>query len=80
MDTRFSTALHILVYIEKTDNLVTSELLADSVGTNSSHIRKIISLLKNANILEVQQGKKGVSLKVSSSQGEDRHYHDIKAN
>ena len=66
MDTKFSIALHILVYIEETDNIVTSELLAKSVGTNASHIRKIITLLKDANIIESRQGKKGMSLKVKS--------------
>ena len=66
MDTKFSIALHILVYIEETENVVTSELLAKSVGTNASHIRKIITLLKDANIIESQQGKKGMSLKVKS--------------
>jgi len=66
MDTKFSIALHILVYIEETENVVTSELLAKSVGTNASHIRKIITLLKDADIIESQQGKKGMSLKVKS--------------
>lgn len=64
MDTKFSIALHILAYIEETDNTVTSELLAKSVGTNASHIRKILALLKDANIIESQQGKKGIGLKV----------------
>ena len=66
MDTKFSIALHILVYIEETENVVTSELLAKSVGTNASHIRKIITLLKDADIIESQQGKKGMSLKIKS--------------
>lgn len=64
MDTKFSIALHILAYIEETDNTVTSELLAKSVGTNASHIRKILALLKDANIIESQQGKKGIGLKI----------------
>lgn len=64
MDTRFSIALHVLAYIEETNNTVTSELLAKSVGTNASHIRKILALLKDANIIESQQGKKGIGLKV----------------
>ena len=63
MDTKFSIALHILAYIEETDNTVTSELLAKSVGTNASHIRKILVLLKDADIIESQQGKKGIALK-----------------
>ena len=64
MDTKFSIALHILVYIKETENIVTSDLLAKSVGTNASYIRKIITLLKGADIIESQQGKKGISLKI----------------
>ena len=67
MDTKFSIALHILVYIEETTNIVTSELLAKSVGTNSSHIRKIISLLKDADIITSQQGKKGIILNIKAT-------------
>ena len=67
MDTKFSIALHILVYIEETTNIVTSELLAKSVGTNSSHIRKIISLLKDADIVKSQQGKKGIILNIKAT-------------
>ena len=67
MDTKFSIALHILVYIEETTNIVTSELLAKSVGTNSSHIRKIISLLKDADIIKSQQGKKWIILNIKAT-------------
>lgn len=68
MDTKFSIALHILAYIEETDNTVTSEFLAKSVGTNASHIRKIFALLKDANIIESQQGKKGIALKIKANE------------
>ena len=68
MDTKFSIALHILTYIAETNNTVTSELLAKSVGTNASHIRKILALLKDANIIESQQGKKGIGLKVKANE------------
>lgn len=68
MDTKFSIALHILAYIEETDSTVTSELLAKSVGTNASHIRKILLLLKDADIIESQQGKKGIVLKVKADE------------
>lgn len=68
MDTKFSIALHVLAYIEETDNTVTSELLAKSVGTNASHIRKILALLKDADIIESQQGKKGIVLKIKANE------------
>ena len=64
MDTKYAIALHILAYIAESEDEVTSEMLAISVGTNASHIRKIITLLKDANILESQQGKIGIKLKV----------------
>ena len=68
MDTKFSIALHVLAYIEETNNTVTSELLAKSVGTNASHIRKILVLLKDADIIESQQGKKGIVLKIKANE------------
>lgn len=64
MDTKFSITLHILVYIAETKDVVTSGLLAKSVGTNASHIRKILAMLKDADIIESQQGKTGISLKL----------------
>ena len=62
MDTKFSAALHILIYISETDKVVYSELLAQSVNTNSSHIRKIIALLKKGELIDSQQGKTGITL------------------
>ena len=48
MDTKFSVALHILAFISETDEEANSTTLANSVNTNSSHIRKITALLKKA--------------------------------
>ena len=62
MDTKFSVALHILIYISETDKVVSSELLAKSVNTNSSHIRKILVVLKKGGLIESQQGKTGITL------------------
>ena len=59
MDTKFSVALHILVMIAESERTLSSKDLAISVGTNASYIRKIISLLKNANLIETHQGKPG---------------------
>ncbi|WP_421084721.1 Rrf2 family transcriptional regulator [Rothia nasimurium] len=52
MDTKFSVAIHTLVMLSETEDKLTSEKIAVSVGTNASYIRKIISLLKNADLLE----------------------------
>lgn len=62
MDTKFSVALHIMIYISETKNIPSSELLAKSVNTNSSHIRKIISSLKQSQLIKSSQGKSGFNL------------------
>ena len=62
MDTKFSVALHILIYISETDKVVSSELLAKSINTNSSHIRKILAVLKKGGLIDSQQGKTGITL------------------
>lgn len=66
MDTKFSVAVHILIMISESNESINSEHMADSVGTNASYIRKIISLLKKAGIIESRKGIAGYSLCVSS--------------
>ena len=63
MDTRFSSAIHMLVLIAVSGAPVTSEDIAISVGTNPSYIRKIIGLLKRKDIVESHQGVSGIRLK-----------------
>ena len=46
MDTRFSSAIHILIMIAGSEQPLTSEAIANSVGTNPSYIRKVTGLLK----------------------------------
>ncbi|MBD3948317.1 Rrf2 family transcriptional regulator [Tuanshanicoccus lijuaniae] len=62
MDTKFSVALHILAMISESKEVLSSQALADSVGTNASYIRKVIALLKNAGIISSQQGRTGYQL------------------
>ena len=65
MDTKFSVALHILAMISESKNTLSSQALATSVGTNASYIRKVIALLKNAGLIQSQQGKTGYQLSKS---------------
>ncbi len=46
MDTKFSVALHILTMISESKEVLSSQALAESVGTDASYIRKVIALLK----------------------------------
>ena len=65
MDTKFSVALHILTMISESKDTLSSQALAESVGTNASYIRKVIALLKNAGLITSQQGKTGYQLSKS---------------
>ncbi len=62
MDTRFSTAIHTLIMIAGAEKPLSSELIAQSVGTNASYIRKITGLLKKRGIIDSRQGVGGFSL------------------
>ncbi len=64
MDTRFSSAIHILIMIAGAETPMTSEQIAESVGTNASYIRKITGLLKKQGIIDSRQGISGFSLLV----------------
>lgn len=68
MDTKFSVALHVLILISESQNPINSDQMAESVGTNSSYIRKILSLLKKSEIVEGHKGISGYSLIVPSEQ------------
>ena len=66
MDNKFSSAIHILILIAEADKPLTSEDIAQSVGTNASYIRKIIGLLKKRDIIESHRGVSGFLLKPKS--------------
>ena len=66
MDIKFSSAIHTLILIAESDKPLTSEDIAESVGTNASYIRKIIGLLKKKDIIESHRGVSGFILKPKS--------------
>lgn len=68
MDTKFSVAVHILILISESSNPLTSDQMAGSVGTNASYIRKILALLKKAEIVDGHRGISGYSLTVAPEQ------------
>ena len=92
MDTRFSSAIHILIMIAGSEQPLTSELIANSVGTNPSYIRKVTGLLKKRGILESRQGIHGFSLLIppeelslylvyqAISESEEVHFFDLHQN
>lgn len=60
LDTSFSTAIHVCVYLEKAGKrLVNSNELAESIGTNPVVVRRIVSRLKEFGIIKVKVGLGG---------------------
>ena len=64
-DTRFSAAIHTLIMIAGSETPLTSEQIANSVGTNPSYIRKLTALLKKGGIIEGRPGVGGFLLRVT---------------
>ena len=65
MDTKFSVAVHILILISESPSPINSDQMAESVGTNASYIRKILALLKKADIVDGHRGVSGYGMTVS---------------
>lgn len=62
-DTRLSVAIHILTVLSFAGTETrSSELLARSVNTNPVVVRRLLSLLKKAGLIEVQRGSGGSTL------------------
>ncbi len=60
LDTSFSTAIHVCVYLEKAGKrLVNSNELAASIGTNPVVVRRIVARLKEFGIIKVKVGLGG---------------------
>ena len=61
---RFTIAVHVLAAIEyfgETEK-VTSNFLAGSIGANPVIVRNVMGGLKEAGMIEISQGKSGISL------------------
>lgn len=68
METKFSVAVHVLILISESSAPLNSDQMAGSVGTNASYIRKILALLKKADIVDGHRGVSGYSLKAAPEQ------------
>ena len=64
ISSRFTIALHIFACVDtfKDDYKVTSDFLATSINTNPVIIRKILTRLKNAGLINVARGTGGIEL------------------
>ena len=64
ISSRFTIALHIFTCVDvfKDEYKVTSDFLAGSINTNPVIIRKILTQLKNAGLIEVARGTGGITV------------------
>ena len=61
ISSRFTMAIHMFACMDHfKDEKVTSEFMAGSIGTNPVIIRKLLQQLKQAGLVEVSRGIKGV--------------------
>jgi Rrf2 family protein len=61
--TRFSVAVHALALIDRVDGKrLTSQAIAYSVGTNASFVRRLLSMLAHAGLVESSPGIGGARL------------------
>ena len=63
MNTRFAVAVHILTFLQTQDGRpASSELLAASINTNASLVRRLLSQLAKAGLARSQMGTGGGAL------------------
>lgn len=64
ISSRFTIAIHMLTCMEafKEEQKITSDFLASSIQVNPVVIRRILSQLKDAQIIEVKRGTGGASV------------------
>ena len=76
ISSRFTIAVHIFACIDtfKDDYKITSDFLAASVNVNPVIIRKILSQLKNAGLVEVKRGSGGATI---AKELEQINFYDI---
>ena len=61
--TRFSVAVHALALIERFGGeRLTSDVIAGSVGTNASFVRRVLAMLSHAGLVRSSPGVAGASL------------------
>ena len=65
ISSRFTIAIHMLVCMDvfKDEYKITSEFMASSINANPVIIRKILSQLKDAGLIEVKRGTGGATIK-----------------
>ncbi|HWR23884.1 MAG TPA: Rrf2 family transcriptional regulator [Feifaniaceae bacterium] len=59
MTGEFGVAIHALVFLNRKQSIICSDLLAKSVCTNPARVRKVLSKLKAAKLVGAKEGPEG---------------------
>lgn len=59
MTSEFAIAAHALVVLSHKKTVVSSEVLAENICTNPTRVRKVLSRLKKAGLVETKEGAEG---------------------
>ena len=59
MTSDFNVAVHALVYLSHRGGTLSSEELAQNICTNAARVRKVLSKLKKAGLVETKEGADG---------------------
>lgn len=63
-DTRFSSAVHLLILVSEAESPMSSAQMAESIGTNPSWVRRLATSLREAGIIASHPGRTGFTLAV----------------
>lgn len=67
-DTRFSSAVHLLVLVSEAESPMSSAQIAESIGANPSWVRKLATSLRDAGIITSRPGQTGFKLVVPAGE------------
>lgn len=62
MNTKFAVALHCMVFISESPAPMTSETLAETLGTNPGYVRRVLAALSKAGLISSAAKGRGCSL------------------
>ena len=62
MDTKFAVAIHSLIFISESEEAMTSDTLAETLNTNPSYVRRILTSLVKAGMISSASKTKGCAL------------------
>ena len=67
-DTRFSSAVHLLILVSEAESPMSSTQMAESIGANPSWVRKLATSLREAGIITSRPGRAGFKLAVPAGE------------